>query len=149
MGAGRRVVGVALLGIATSVPEAAAAFAGIREKKGELVFGMLLGSCTINLALGFGIPALVAGDGISLTDGFLRADLPFLVLVGVSCLLPALAKSPLDRVAGALLAACYIVFLWSVITGREPLLYVGPILIGLLLVGLLLTIQRRRARSTA
>lgn len=79
------LIGVAIIGVATALPELTTSLAAARKKATKISLGILVGSNTVNMSLGVGFGAIFAGYQVSRTilsyDLISRLVLPLIVLV--------------------------------------------------------------------
>jgi cation:H+ antiporter len=102
----RAVVGVLLLAVLTSLPNAFTAVRLGLSGRGEALVTETLGSNTINLAGGVLVPALVVG--LAGRSGVTDFNLSF--LLGMTCVSLLLLARGIGRRGGALLIALYAIF---------------------------------------
>lgn len=103
-----RFIGLTVIALGTSAPEAATAMSAARQNQVELAVGNSLGSNILNIAMVLGITAQI--QPIDLASG------GFLTDMGVSfaaCLLlvPLVMKGSINRVDGALMSLAYLGYL--------------------------------------
>lgn len=79
------LIGVAIIGVATALPELTTSLAAARKKATKISLGILVGSNTVNMSLGIGLGAIFAGYQVSRAifsyDLISRLVLPLIVLV--------------------------------------------------------------------
>lgn len=80
MGISDLVIGLTVVAFGTSLPELAAAIAGVRRGMHEIVFATVIGSNTFNLLGVMAFPGLL-GNGLQLPEDVLTRDLPILAIM--------------------------------------------------------------------
>lgn len=104
LGISQLVVGLTVVAMGTSAPEAAASIAAVIGDKGDIAIGNVYGSNIANLALVGGLVALICP--LEVQARTLRREVPAMLLVAL-LLWPLLRDSQLSRVEGALLLALF------------------------------------------
>ncbi|TKB56647.1 calcium/sodium antiporter [Ferrimonas aestuarii] len=79
-GVSELVIGLTVIAFGTSLPELAAAIAGVRRGLYDMTLATIIGSNTFNLLGVMAFPGLL-GDGIVLPDEVLERDMPMLVAI--------------------------------------------------------------------
>ena len=80
MGVSDLLIGLTIVAFGTSLPELAAAIAGVRRGMPEIAFATVIGSNTFNLLGVLAFPGLI-GDGLQLPAEVLTRDLPMLSIM--------------------------------------------------------------------
>ncbi len=80
MGISDLLIGLTIVAFGTSLPELAAAIAGVRRGMHEIAFATVIGSNTFNLLGVLAFPGLI-GNGLELPEEVLSRDLPMLSLM--------------------------------------------------------------------
>jgi len=103
------VVGLTVVAIGTSLPELATSVLAAARKEADIALGNAIGSNIFNSLIILGAAALARP--IRVDEALLAFEIP--VMVGVSALFPLMAytRRTLARPEGAVLLACYLVFL--------------------------------------
>ncbi|MFT5881137.1 MAG: cation:H+ antiporter [Moritella sp.] len=83
MGISDLLIGLTIVAFGTSLPELAAAIAGVRRGMHEIAFATVIGSNTFNLLGVMAFPGLI-GNGLQLPEEVLTRDLPMLSLMTFS-----------------------------------------------------------------
>lgn len=80
MGVSDLLIGLTIVAFGTSLPELAAAIAGVRRGMPEIAFATVIGSNTFNLLGVLAFPGLI-GDGLQLPAEILTRDIPMLSIM--------------------------------------------------------------------
>jgi cation:H+ antiporter len=111
LGVSDLVIGLTVVAVGTSAPELATSVVAARKGEGDIAVGNAIGSNIFNLLSVLGLTALVAPDGIAVSDDALRLDLPIMVAVAVACLPVFFNGYALKRWEGALFLSYYAAYL--------------------------------------
>lgn len=106
LGVSQLVVGLTVVAMGTSAPEAAASIASVLGNRGDIAIGNVYGSNIANLALVGGLVALI--NPLRVQAQTLRREIPTMLAVAL-LLWPLLRNLSLSRVEGLLLLAVFIV----------------------------------------
>ncbi len=143
LGVSDLVVGLTVVAIGTSAPELATSLVAAAKGERDIAVGNAVGSNQFNLLSVLGVTALVAPDGLPVSDEALQLDMPIMVAVAAACLPVFFKGFSITRTEGAFFLAyyvAYIVFLVLDQTGsglRDPFAIVmGVFVIPLTLVTL-------------
>jgi cation:H+ antiporter len=104
----RALVGVFVLAILTSIPNASTGLRFGRQHRGSALVSETLNSNSINLVAGIAIPATVAGLGS--VSGLTVFDLAWLVVMTAVAIVLCGRRAGAGRASGATLVALYVVF---------------------------------------
>ncbi len=116
LGISQFVVGLTVVAMGTSAPEAAASIAAVLVGKGDIAIGNVYGSNIANLALVGGLVALI--DPLRVQARTLRREIPTMLAVAL-LLWPVLRSLALSRVEGAILIAVFLVLIgYTIRTAR-------------------------------
>jgi cation:H+ antiporter len=159
LGVSELVIGLTIVAIGTSLPEAATSITASIRGQRDIAIGNVVGSNIFNIFSVLGISALVSpqGLGLAVAPELIQVDLPVMVGITLLCLPLFHTGNLLARWEGALLFGLYVLYVsWLVLTTRhssaldEFLAVVGwgvmPLLAALVL-GSLYIDHRRRARA--
>ncbi len=102
-------IGLTVIALGTSLPELATAIAGVRKGENDIAVGNIIGSNFFNIAIVLGIPALIAPGAFD-PQAFVR-DYGVMMLASVIFALLCWRRRQISRLAGALLAGGFIVWL--------------------------------------
>ncbi len=119
------VIGLTVIAFGTSLPELAAAVAGVRRGMHDIAFATVIGSNIFNLLGVIAFPALL-GDGLQLPEQVLARDLPAMVmLTGVVGLMfigavirrrrlaLAIGEYQVSRIGGGVLLVLFAGYMWQ------------------------------------
>lgn len=159
LGVSELVIGLTIVAIGTSLPEAATSITASIRGQRDIAIGNVVGSNIFNVFSVLGISALVApkGLGLSVAPELMQVDLPVMVGISLLCLPLFYTGHLLARWEGALLFGLYLTYVsWLVLTTRhssaqdEFLAVVGwgllPVLIVVILSSLVSDHRRRLRR---
>ena len=108
IGLSHLVVGLLILAVVTSLPNASTAFRLARQGRADATVSETLNSNNINLVGGILIPAAILGLG-TVSSG-VPADLVWLLVLTAATLGALATRSGIGRLAGAALVCAYIAF---------------------------------------
>lgn len=141
------VIGLAIVGIGTSIPEFAVSFLANLTDKGSIGLGTIIGSNTFNILFILGASALVSP--LALKAVWVERDLTWNIVAVFSVAMLALpfGDGVISRIEGVLMLAVFFFWLYIVIRyssdetpadNKEPLkIMTLPLILGLTLAGLL------------
>lgn len=104
----QRFIGLTVVALGTSAPEAATAVSAAMKGEAELAVGNSVGSNILNICMVLGITAIIAPIDVS-GPGFLR-DMT-IAFVMVAIIVPVVLRGSLSRLEGAVLVAAYMAYL--------------------------------------
>jgi cation:H+ antiporter len=102
------VVGLTIVAAGTSLPELAASVAASIKGERDIAVGNVVGSNIFNIFLVLGAAAVVAPNGVPVSEEAIRVHLPIMTGVCVACLPIFITGSKVDRVEGLLLFGGYL-----------------------------------------
>ncbi len=105
LGISQLVVGLTVVAMGTSAPEAAASIAAVLADKGDIAIGNVFGSNVANLALVGGLVALI--EPLQVQARTLRREIPTMLAVAL-LLWPALRNLTLSRAEGIVFIAVFL-----------------------------------------
>ncbi len=105
LGVSQLVVGLTVVAMGTSAPEAAASIASVLEGRGDIAIGNVFGSNIANLALVGGVVALI--NPLRVQAQTLRREIPTMLIVAL-LLWPLLRNRTLSRPEGVLLLLVFL-----------------------------------------
>jgi cation:H+ antiporter len=105
LGVSQLVVGLTVVAMGTSAPEAAASIASVLEGRGDIAIGNVFGSNIANLALVGGVVALI--NPLRVQAQTLRREIPTMLIVAL-LLWPLLRNLTLSRPEGVLLLLVFL-----------------------------------------
>lgn len=125
-GVSELVIGLTVVALGTSAPELATSLIAAIRGERDIAVGNAVGSNLFNLLSVLDLTALIAPDGLPVSDDALRLDMPIMVAVAVACLPVFFNGYSLKRWEGGLFLAYYIAYITFLVlteTGsglREP-----------------------------
>jgi len=115
VGVSELTIGLTVVALGTSLPElATSVIASVRGAR-DLAVGNVVGSNLFNLMAVLGVSAVVAPDGLPVTDEVLRFDFPIVVATAVACLPIFFTGHRIDRWEGGLFLAYYVAYVVYVV----------------------------------
>ncbi len=108
LGVSELLIGLTVVAIATSLPEAATSIVAAIRGERDIAVGNIVGSNLFNLTGVLGTAAVLAPAGIAVPTSSLWMELPLAIAVGVLCLPFLYPARSIGRVAGACFVALYV-----------------------------------------
>lgn len=109
-----RIIGLTLVAAGTSLPEVATSIVAAIKGERDIAVGNVIGSNLFNMlgVLGMAgvLGTLAGGDGITVTENYLRFDIPVMIAIAVACLPIFFAGHTIYRWNGGLLLFYYVVY---------------------------------------
>lgn len=110
LGVSELVIGLTIVAAGTSLPEVAASvMAGLRGER-DIAVGNVIGSSIYNILLVLGAAALVAPNGVAVSQPVLTFDLPVMLAAFVACLPIFASGHTIARWEGALFLGYYLAY---------------------------------------
>lgn len=110
MGVSELVIGLTVVALGTSLPEAATSIiAGLRGER-EIALGNAVGSNIFNILAVLGLAGLSMPEGVPVSSQALRFDIPVMIAVAVACLPVVFTGARIARWEGALFLAYYFIY---------------------------------------
>ena len=103
------IVGLTIVAMGTSAPEAAVSIAAALKGNGDITLGNVLGSNILNVFIILGITALIIP--IAVSESTIRIDMPFMILVTFVLLITGLRGGEIGRLDGLLMWAFFILYM--------------------------------------
>ena len=103
------IVGLTIVAMGTSAPEAAVSIAAALKGNGDITLGNILGSNILNILIILGITAIIVPVAVSETT--IRIDMPFMFLITIVLLLTGLRGGEIGRIDGVILWAFFILYM--------------------------------------
>lgn len=110
LGVSETVIGLTIVAVGTSLPEAATSIVAALRGKPEIAVGNIVGSNIANVLLVIGGTSLVAPHGVDVPMSALKFDLPVMIAVAVSCLPVFFIGGRIARWEGGLYLGYYFAF---------------------------------------
>jgi cation:H+ antiporter len=108
------LVAATLVAFGTSLPELAVSVAAVKKQNYEMALGNVLGSNVFNTFLVIGLPALLAGAGLVVSETMLLIGLPFMIAATLLFIVATQDRS-VSRVEGVLFVLLYMLFIVKLI----------------------------------
>jgi cation:H+ antiporter len=126
LGVSELIVGLTIVAIGTSLPEAATSITASIRGQRDIAIGNIVGSNIFNVFTVLGLSAMVApgGVGLPVAPDLLQVDIPVMVAISVLCLPLFYTGKLLARWEGSLLVGLYLLYVaWLVLshTGSSAL----------------------------
>jgi cation:H+ antiporter len=124
MGVSELVIGLTIVAVGTSLPEAATSLMAAARGQRDIAVGNVVGSNVFNLTAVLGAAAAAAPGGVAVANEALRIDIPVMVAVAAACVPLFAVRYRLSRWEGALFLAYYAAYaLYLVLaSGHHPAL---------------------------
>jgi cation:H+ antiporter len=119
LGVTEAVIGMTVIAFGTSLPELMACVAAARKGQSDMIVGGIVGSNIFNIMSVMAISAAV--KPLMIEERFAAFDLPVVLLVTVTFAVFLLFVGRIGRVAGALMAAAYLLFTFAQYSGVADL----------------------------
>ncbi len=103
------VIGLTIVAMGTSAPEAAVSIASALKGSAEITIGNVLGSNILNVLVILGLTAVVRA--IAVQNSTIKYEIPFTILVTVLMGVLGLADGVISRGEGVILWACFLVYM--------------------------------------
>ena len=113
------VVGLTVVAVGTSLPEAAASVVAALRGQRDMAVGNAIGSNIFNIVNVLGLTALVAPAGVPVPEPALWFDLPVMIAVAVACLPIFFAGHRIARWEGAVFLSYYALYLLYLVLQAE------------------------------
>ena len=103
------IVGLTIVAMGTSAPEAAVSIAAAVKGTGDITLGNILGSNILNIFIILGITAVIVPVAVS--ESTVKIDMPFMVLMTVVLLVTGLRGGKIGRLDGILMWAFFLLYM--------------------------------------
>ncbi len=158
LGISELLIGLTILAVGTSLPEAAASVTAAVRGQRDIAVGNVVGSNIFNVLAVLGISALIAPQGIAVSAAALRFDIPVMIVVSMLCLPIFFTGSVIARWEGALFFGYYLAYTAYLILvamensyarpfGNFILAVVVPLTLAIVLIGVVKTLRRRGTKA--
>ena len=155
LGVSQLLIGLTVVAAGTSLPEAATSVVAAIHGERDIAVGNVVGSNIFNIMAVLGMSAIVAPEGITISDIALYFDIPIMIAVAVACLPIFFTGNVISRWEGGLFLGYYLAYTLYLIlsaTGNDilpifniaMLWFVIPITALTLMVVLVRTIRTRK-----
>jgi cation:H+ antiporter len=119
LGVSDLVVGLTVVAVGTSLPEAATSVVAALRGQRDMAVGNAVGSNIFNIVNVLGLTAMLAPGGVPVPEPALRFDLPVMIAVAVACLPIFFAGHRIARWEGGIFVAYYAVYLLFLVLQAE------------------------------
>ena len=102
------VIGLTIVAMGTSAPEAAVSIAAACKGTADITIGNVVGSNTINILVILGVTAVIVA--VAVQQSTVRYEIPFVVLVSIVLLMMGAMDGTIGRMDGVILWALFIVY---------------------------------------
>ncbi len=118
LGVSSLMIGLTIVAIGTSLPEVATCVIASLRGERDLAVGNVIGSNIMNILAVLGLSAVIAPDGILVSDAALRSDIPIMIIVSFACLPIFFTGHRIERWEGALFFVYYLIYMAYLILGQ-------------------------------
>ncbi len=120
LGVNELIIGLTIIAVGTSLPEMATSIiAGLRGER-DIAVGNVVGSNIFNILSGLGLTAIVAPNGIDVSQAALRFDIPVMIAAAVACLPIFYIGHRISRWEGGLFFGYYLAYtLYLILTAKQ------------------------------
>ena len=109
MGIPQLVVGLTIVAMGTSAPEAAVSITAALRKNADIAIGNVVGSNILNILIILGLTALITS--VAIQKSTLRIEIPYMMAVTVVLILMGMNDGCVSRMEGAILWGLFLVYL--------------------------------------
>lgn len=109
-GVSELVIGLTIVSIGTSLPEAATSVVAAMKGERDIAVGNVVGSSIFNIASVLGLASIISPNGIAVATSALHFDIPVMIVVALACLPVFFRNYCISRVNGAVFVAFYITY---------------------------------------
>jgi cation:H+ antiporter len=109
-GVSELVIGLTIVSIGTSLPEAATSVVAALKGERDIAVGNVVGSNIFNIAAVLGLSSIIAPSGIHVATSALYFDIPVMIVVALACFPIFFRRYTISRVNGGVFMAFYIAY---------------------------------------
>ncbi len=109
-GVSELVIGITVVAIGTSLPEAATSVIASLRGERDIAVGNVVGSNIFNILIVLGLPSIVVPGGLTVPEAALRFDIPVMLAVAIACLPIFVTGHVIHRWEGALFFFYYLAY---------------------------------------
>ena len=149
LGVSELMIGLTILALGTSLPEAATCVIASLRNERDIAVGNVVGSNIMNILAVLGTSAVIAPEGISVSETALHLDIPVMIIVSFACLPIFFTGHRIERWEGGLFLAYYVVYLaylilaeTNAVAARQFGMVIGVFVIPLTAITLLVLLLR-------
>ncbi len=103
------VIGLTIVAMGTSAPEAAVSISAVLKGNAEITVGNVVGSNILNIFIILGITAVITS--VAIQKSTLKIEMPYMILITLVLLLMGYLNADVNRVEGVILLVFFIVYL--------------------------------------
>ncbi len=143
LGVSELIIGLTVVAAGTSLPEVATSVIASLKGERDIAVGNAVGSSIFNILAVLGLTSMVSPEGIRVSPGVLRFDLPVLIVVSLACLPIFFSGHRIDRWEGFLFLgyyAAYILYVLLDATRHDLLPVFSAVMLGFVIPLTLITI---------
>lgn len=107
IGVSQLVIGLTLIALGTSLPEAATSVIASLRGERDIAVGNVIGSNIFNILAVLGVAGFLAPNGVTVSPAAIHFDIPVMVVVAIACLPIFFTGNIIRRWEGALFLAYY------------------------------------------
>ncbi|MEM7772222.1 MAG: calcium/sodium antiporter [Cyanobacteria bacterium P01_E01_bin.6] len=107
IGVSQLVIGLTLIALGTSLPEAATSVIASLRGERDIAVGNVIGSNIFNILAVLGVAGFLAPNGVNVSPAAINFDIPVMVVVAIACLPIFFTGNIIRRWEGALFLAYY------------------------------------------
>jgi cation:H+ antiporter len=111
LGVSELVIGLTIVALSTSLPEAAASVVATIRGERDIAVGNVVGSNLFNILCVLGLASIVSPRGIDVSETAIYVDMPIMLAVAAACLPVFFTERKITRWNGAMLFGYYIAYL--------------------------------------
>jgi cation:H+ antiporter len=119
LGVSDLVIGLTVVAVGTSLPEAAASVVAAVRGQRDMAVGNIIGSNIFNIVNVLGLTALLTPVGVPVPEPALHFDIPVMIAVTLACLPIFFAGHRIARWEGALFVAYYAIYVFFLVLQAE------------------------------
>ena len=120
LGVSSLVIGLTVVAAGTSLPEVATSLIAMRKGETDIAVGNVVGSNIFNIGMVLGLPAIIFGSGIPVTNALIAIDIPLMIATAIALLPIAFTGFVVARWEGFLFFGMYVTYtLYLVLASTE------------------------------
>jgi cation:H+ antiporter len=132
LGVSDLVIGLTVVAVGTSLPELVASVVASLRGERDIAVGNVVGSNLFNILGVLGIGAMVAPDGIPVSEQVIGLDLPIMIATTVACLPIFFTGRRISRLEGGLFLGYFLAYMAYVVMGATDASYMRSFELGML-----------------
>ena len=110
LGMGELLIGLTIVAVGTSLPEAAASALASWRGERDIAVGNIIGSNLFNILCVLGLSAAVSPQGVAVSAAALQLDIPVMIAVAIVCFPIFFTGQQIARWEGGLFLAYYLIY---------------------------------------